>query len=154
MGTPIDISNLTVAERKALYDRLAFDLAQSGRKEPPPEAEGDLWSLLSDLLRVRMPMSQFLASYGKAKFSDASALMQQYIEEGCAVSVRREARVGMMRICLECVISHLKARSIPTSPSSVLNSFGMLESCVNRSFPGYYEARLLHRLAPLQQMAG
>jgi len=63
--------------------------------------------------------------------------------------VRRPVKASVRRRMLTCLAKYLRAIDVPPTPTTMIQNLSRLEHAVNSCYPGYINARLLHRIAPL-----
>ncbi len=146
-----EAQNLTQAEREQLISVLSYD--NRGATADLSRYEQDVFDVICQLSNTRMPIKTFLAGragsggYGARKYRQQVEEILEFISE--ARKLLRPVQVsGLMATCLRCLASDLQSRGIPISPSTLMNSVGMLRHAVDQNFPGYHSAGHLHRLVP------
>lgn len=142
----IDLTRLTAAEKEELYIQLAYERRGSADLTPDDQ---QLWDQLHEAMdtRGRQPLARFLEGFGKARYREGAEVIRSFVEESCAPGTQRPAIMAVTVLVLRCLAAHLKQRSIPCTPTVMLNSLMVLPYAVEQRFPGYSPARLLDRVA-------
>lgn len=138
-----DIMELTREERDQLMSALA--LSTSRTREPPTRDEQIVLDAISEVLDVPVRTEKFLESYGRAKFSERAAEIIQFVSESRRALRAPQIR-GLVEVCLRSLASDLRSREIPVSPRTILDNIGSMPRAVDRRFPGYAAAGLLHKV--------
>ena len=145
---PIDIASLSAADKKELYAQLAHEFQAGTDASDLPT---DLWDAICHIMRMegraRMPLKRFVDSFGKAKYIEHAQQLESLITRAVPRFTRKTQVMAVRRIILGCLVEHMESRDIPITPTSILNCFGMLRMSVEKSYPGYIDAQLLHRVA-------
>jgi hypothetical protein len=145
----IDISQLNEVQRRELLAQLEYETRLPAK---PDEAAQEFWEVLHDALDIPLrraqPLARFLENYPRAKFDEMAQYTRYFCEEG-APELKKVQLHSVMVTVVRCLIAHLKARQIPATPAVICNSITVLEHAVEKRFPGYKAAKLLHRVAPL-----
>lgn len=150
--TQIDLlAALTPDQRRELYDRLGYEFRDTALVHSPEELE--LWDAINDSVglgrRARPPFSTFVTSYGKRRFAMCVALMDDLLDEALAPMTRRPVKHAVRLMLLKCLCDNIRARNLLVSATMLCNNFSILRAVVDQNFPGYIEAKLLHRVAPM-----
>lgn len=146
MADDIDLDGLNVKQLRALSDRLALKLARQPRKEVS-ENGLLLWSAMQDAGVARGAMQAFAAKHGVAVYEEQAQLFAEYLTRACGEVQPKPIRQAVAVKALECLIAHLKRKGIGVSPGIICNAINIVEHAVSIRFPGYAEAKLLHRVA-------
>lgn len=157
MGICLDMSfdpaTLTPDERRQLYDQLAYEFRGLNSKGVAVMVERELYDDLCEALgtevRHRMSLAKFVESYGRAKYEACAEQLNALVRLAVPKGTRRPVVMAVRRCILDCLISHLKGRGIPVTPKVSLNAFVMLRHAVEQAYPGYIDAKMLHRVAEL-----
>ncbi len=139
------IDQLSSEEREELLTALAYQ-QQRVPGAARREQHSTLWLLLCDVSKQRRSLDEFLKAYGKQKYADREQELESFLHAALPPVTRRPVRDSIREASLRCLANELRARSIPVTPGSLLNSFSMLEYAVDRWYPGYISAGLLHRV--------
>lgn len=142
------LTDMTLEEKKALSDQLAFELR--GGKAPISDAAYELWDALSETVgqkAVKAHLLRFLEDFGKAKYANAVEVCEHLLTAAVPKGTRKPIVMAVRRVVLACLADHLRAQNIPATPRVILNNIGMLRYAVDQQYPGYIDAQLLHRVA-------
>jgi hypothetical protein len=145
----IDLASLSLAERRELHAQLAYEFrgSKSGRAELPDELWDAICEAIKSTGRARQPLGRFLESYGKSEYQRCSEQMDALLARAVPKDTRKAVVTAVRRVMIDTLVAYLDSRNIPVGPRSILNSFGMLKYAVDRAYPGYIEAQLLHMVA-------
>lgn len=143
---------LTDQEAREAHARLAMRLS---KQRDFSADEQDLWDALCVALNVRAPISlnKFVDTFGVSKYREAVTAAHGYLTQSCALILRRPSRKVLLATIMECLVDNVRERGIPVTPGTVLGNIGTLAFAVEESFPGYADARMLHRIATVAQFA-
>lgn len=146
----IDIAALSPEEKQSLYDSLAYDLRGAAQHKPDEKAQ-TFWNDLNDALDVpkggRRPLSSFLEVVeNKGKVRLAVEILDGLMLQALPPRPSRTLRIQVRDLVLRCLAGYLRARGVPTTPTTLLNNFDKLRSAVDQEYPGYISAQLLHRV--------
>lgn len=146
-----NISTLTLEEKRQLSAQLAYSLASAGFDVSREHAMffEDVCEALALLPKARPPLEAFMRKFGVARYEAACAQVREFVDNGCGLVLRGVERHALTRRLLGCVVVHLRAKGIPTTPVSLLRSLWALPIVTERQFPGYAEARMLHHIVRL-----
>jgi hypothetical protein len=149
----VDLATLSLAEKRELYDQLAFTLE---RKDASAKAADDeVYDAIKNAIAASIqkhhiaPFPQFLKAYGRGKYEAQAEIMTETIKNGCGRILRRVARKHLLELTLESLIESMIERHIPISPGTLLDQANFLYIAINKDYPGYLRAKQLHRLVPL-----
>jgi len=147
------LDGLTVQQQRALLDRLSHKLS-SAKVEWKPEHHA-LWSAVCahvDSDRRLLPaMPQFVKSYGVKRFKIACDVFRDFVSSACPTKMRRVERAAVESLVAGCLASELRRGGRPVTPTTMLDMMAFLAGCVNRDFPGYASARMLHRVVAARE---
>jgi hypothetical protein len=151
--------SLSAAERKRLSDALAYQEAQRQHARFQ-QRDYHFWDRLNDTLELlpgqRVPLERFAAKFGQQKFQDVVQSFHSFIDEACDQTLcAPPVRTALLCKSLECLLIYLNDLSIPPTPLTMCQQARSIQQAVERQFPGYIRAKLLHVLArpagPLRQ---
>ena len=151
----LDLASLTLSEKRALYDSLAFDLRGN---VPVDERMTVLWNDINAALQLpktgRRSLASFLEGAGnRPRMASAVEIMDSLLVQALPARTSRTVRVQVRDMVLRCMVDWLRSRSIPPSPSAMLNNFEKLRAVVDQAFPGYISAQMLHYVAGISAVA-
>jgi hypothetical protein len=147
----LSLDDLDEAEQRILYDQLAYRFS----KQPQTISadEGELWDAIIDALglpaRERPPLKNYIQAHGKARYIEHVEAVESLISRALPEMVRRPVKASVRRRMLTCLAKYLRAINVPPTPTTMVQNLGRLEYAVDACYPGYINARLLHRIAPL-----
>lgn len=137
-----DLLALSDNEREQVLSVFSFTT-----KYEPTLEEKLTWEAIVAVCMTGLPLARFVESYGTKKY--AAKVNELYHFVGNARKHLRPAQLNaLVKISLDCLALNLRSRGIPVTPSTLLNSLSLLASAVDDQYPGYAEARLLHRIVP------
>jgi hypothetical protein len=150
----VDIAEFSEADQRSLYDQLSFKFASQGR-QPSPQQEASWGAILRALgLEKRaMPLPNVIERMGRAKFELAMEGLQNFISDACGVLLKRPERTAVEEMAIQCLIEYLEDRDIPVTPMILLRQMAFLPHAVDRAYPGYADAKMLHRVAKIRKRA-
>ena len=138
-----EVLELSRDERDRLLASLSF--ASRGSDLVLTRDEEHVFSVLCEICKTQISVPQFLEGYGRKKFAGRVSEILAYIAD-TRKYLRPVQLHGLITTCLKCLASELVAREIPTTPRNILNNLSMLPHAVDKRFPGYASAKLLHRI--------
>jgi len=151
------IEQLDQKALKRLYDSLV------PRFEPPIDAsltavEHDCYEVLTRLLGSIQSLPDLMKSVTKRKYKERSTMLFRTIALGTGEELPRTERIALAVECLDCLadwIDTLREKDHSTARSAVnlLEHMGNLATAIDFHYPGYIEARMLHRLVQLRVAA-
>lgn len=112
---------------------------------PISPLEQIVWSAIEKILDKKLSLITFRKSYGANKYSDKVKEIDKYVMGNRKVILNTQ-KAELIRIALKSLTKTLEARDIPITPTTLLNSLSLLHFSVERKFPGYKSAGLLHCL--------
>jgi hypothetical protein len=140
-----DIMLLSADDREQLLSNLQRDSQKTLMSKPLSREESVVFDALMSVCDVKIAQNRFLESYGRAKYAEKVQTVYEYV-----ASTRKFLRLpqvqALVALCLRCLANDLKSREIPTTPKIVLDNLNFLAHAVDKAFPGYASAGLLHRL--------
>lgn len=174
------LSTLTAAERKTLENSLAHTAvvndakasAIEAKKEWSPE-EALFWDTMCEALRTmhlntpgfgaRENLINGKGGIGRAKYSECAIALHDYVTHACSARIDLTHKRAIYVEVLSCLIKWMRrthiskdghAYDIPLRPSTICDEIGSLPLAVNRCYPGYVKARLLHVIVPREADRG
>lgn len=136
---------LTRSERAQLMSTLAY--AERDKAEERLDREERL--VLQELkLLTQNPLlgtRSFLVDFGARKFSNKVDDLYAFAR-GTGQMLRRGQVDDIVRVALRCVISEMARMEVPTTPRTVMDHLPLVEAAIDRRFPGYIQAGMLHRI--------
>lgn len=138
-----DMMELSREERGRLMSALSF---MDRRSETTlSRDEQHVLNVLSEVCETRIQTTKFLEQYGRRRFAERVEELLTFISD--TRRYLRQVQVQSLVVtCLRCLASELRGREIPVTPRTVLNNMSMLRHAVDRRFPGYASAGLLHKV--------
>jgi hypothetical protein len=144
------IQALSADERRNLLNVLEFDEARTPFL--PNRMESDVWDILLRLTPAPMhrSLNEFIHDrrHGvpKAAYCEAVETIRTLVNEASPVRHEVQDHLALATLVLTCLAQDLAARDIAINPKTIIDELPRLRTAVNRQFPGYVEARLLHTL--------
>lgn len=136
------VERLSPDERRQLEARLSFGKqSESTRLDRQQQA---IYDALTQVTRSRMPVAALVRDH---KFRPKCEEIYDFLSD--AVSRLREPQIqGLVKICFDCLAEQMRNRSlpIPVTMVTLLKHSDWLPVAVDRAFPGYHGANMLHRL--------
>jgi hypothetical protein len=125
------------------------------RPEPFDRLEVDTWEAIISACpdANRKNMAARINSYGRKRYTDKCVELDNYITNACSVLMRLSIRNGVRQAVLHCLLEWMGGAGIPVSVHTLLNCLDYLPGAVEENFPGYSQAKLLHKVAPLAMVA-
>ena len=117
----------------------------------------DLWAILLKLTPVGGMQHRTLDAFLKDRqhgmsrtaWGQAVDTIGRFVAQaGCRHGGQDKALID---ICLACLVEDMQASRITVTPQSILGALARLRSAVDRAYPGYVEAGLLHRLVRIER---
>ncbi len=145
----LDLTLLTDDERRDLYAKLAFEYRDApGKSRAFNRAEEMLWEALRDFIPDQYPMglTRFVTSVGPIVYRDAADRLEALLTRVLPVGTRQPVRNEIRRIAIAALVDWLRSVMAPISGTSIIRSFDHLEHAIDRQFPGYMAAGILHRV--------
>lgn len=152
-----DLATLPEAEQRALYEELAYKFAKgsSGKIAVSAKPDAMMFDIIVEVIAQNpgKPISAFfpnwVKSYGHAHYADRSATILATIDHGLSRILRRAEKRKVIACGLDSLVDSMIERNIPVIPGTVLDQADFLFIAINKSFPGYAKAGMLHRIANL-----
>jgi hypothetical protein len=142
------IDTLTDAERRAVFDRLAYQFADKPKEFT--RQEQDTWTALCAAVGYHASLEKFIKSYGRKNYSDACAAIVAYVDSGCRGAPSVTLRNALTKSVLVCLVDWYKEYGHgQATHKCVLDKIPVLGLAVEECFPGYLAAGLLPRIAPM-----
>lgn len=145
-----EINSLSRTDREQLMTRIA--LSETQNELPITREQRHMIETIAALCDARISdramgafTNQFLSSYGRKKFESRSKEIFEFIEPS-RQCLRPEQSKQLLETCLKALAEDVRRRSIPVTAKTVLDNVSMLPSAIDRKFPGYVDAGLLHRV--------
>ena len=149
-----EIDKMTKEEQRQLHDLLSHRLAAAPSYTPKELAT---WNEICSVIpgQSRRSLSSFLkgangnGGFGRKNYQDRVTDLDTLVERSIPALTRRPVKDAVRQEVLQCLVEWLEDRQIPVTPSTLLNSMDSLHHAVDRAYPGYMRAKLLHRIAPV-----
>lgn len=143
------LANLTLDQRRELHDRLVYEFRTTAPSFSEKEVE--LWAAILQALKLPrgQPLAPFLVRFGKQRYAVCVTIIEELLADALPPVTRRPVMRAVQQMLLRCLISNLTARGIAVTPTVLLSNFSRLRPVIDQAFPGYIEAKLLHRIAPM-----
>lgn len=161
------LSTLTAAERETLETSLAHTaVANDAKKDWLPE-EVLFWDAMCEALRTmhlntpgpaaRDNIVQGRGGIGRVKYRECATALHDYVTHACGARIDLTHKRAIYVEVLSCLIKWMRrthiskagdAYDIPLKPSTICDEIGSLPLAVNRCYPGYVKARMLHMIVP------
>ena len=144
-----DLDSLDAAQLAELEAQIALRRQSTAdRNGTVRDDRNEFWQALLDVLPSgkNPSLKAFLVNYGASKFDDRVAHLTNYLDTTLPRFVRKPVRMSVREHVLRSLTDYLTACRIPVTATTMLNNFDKLAYSVDRNFPGYAEAKLLHRL--------
>jgi hypothetical protein len=162
------LSALNPAEIAELQNQLAFratPVRGANARSTFNIMESQFWNALNEaMFRCSVSMNAYPEAYiekiGRARFTHVAQSMHDYVRYGSRIELDRTHEFHIMVRCLECyirlVLTESQKNTIPVTPKRLLEegNIGKLPTAVNRCFPNYAQARMLHMIVPRQGSEG
>lgn len=146
----LDLSTLTLTQQRDLYARLGYNLREKKAREFS-QLEANLFGFLKENVAAakRMTLEMVAKDYGVIKFAEKAHDLDEFLAVAIPGIVRRNVRGVLVGAVGRCLCDYLEANGQPITTKTLLNNFDKLKFCVDRQYPGYIDAGLLPRLAPI-----
>jgi hypothetical protein len=83
---------------------------------------------------------------GRNAYIEAVETLYDFAREAQPVRHQVQDDTALVELMLRCLADDMTARNIEVNPKSLVEHLPRLRAAVNRAFPGYAEARMLHKL--------
>ena len=143
------VGALSAAELQELQARIDLRLAGETRSLRLTTQEQTVWDAVNEVCRTRaIPPAKFAQAYGVGNFRRALADVNAYIDTSCGAGLPLAHRRVVIRTVLECLVEYIQSWKTPLAPSpkTLLDTVGRLAHAVDQCFPGYADAKMLHRV--------
>lgn len=90
---------------------------------------------------------------GRAKFTECSTALHHYVMHACSARIDRTHKRAIYVEVLTCLIKWMNGHHY-VAPASICEMIGALPQAVNRCYPGYVTARMLHMVVPRAEDEG
>jgi hypothetical protein len=150
----LNIADFSEEEQRLLYDQLSFKYSKDSAQVTPEQIAA--WEAIHRAIgqtRGTQPLAPVIQSMGRSKFDAAVVMIHDFITKGCGLMLRKPQRMLVEEMALSCLADYLEVLDIPVTPTTMVKHVAQLEYAVNRNFPGYAKARLLHKIAKLRSAA-
>lgn len=142
------IETLPSGEQRRLFDQLAYKQSNTKRKAEFSPDEKHVIEAMHHVCRGRPgSVEGSVKNYGRRKFADDVEYVLHYIRKAAGSRLRREHEQALLNVIMRCLAQQLERRGLMVSPNLLLNNLDYLEHAVDQQFPGYADARMLHRVA-------
>ncbi|MBO0736431.1 MAG: hypothetical protein J2P48_07665 [Alphaproteobacteria bacterium] len=139
-------------ERKNLLAMVELEENRAGFQ--PGREDTELWTVLQTLsppqASPHRSLAQFLgdkrAGVGRGQWADAVKTVYAFCAQ--AQPVRRPVvdHAALAELVLGCLVSDMRRRSVSVTPKSIIEELPRLRVAVDRAYPGYLDAGMLHML--------
>jgi hypothetical protein len=150
--TKLNIADLSDEDQRVMYDQLAYKFSKAPQITAEQRAAWESINRACGKQSVQ-PLGPVVTSVGVARFDDAIVMLHDFITRACGLILRRPERMVLEDMALGCLADYLRALDIPVTPTTMLRQLGHLEYAVDRNYPGYAKARMLHKIAKLKRVA-
>lgn len=158
-----DLDDLSLADRKALYERLHYEFQGGASEASIPQTSRVMWDAIQSAVArfaddpklppakvTRIPLAASRKALGARKFDEAMEFVDEFVERSCGILMRRGQRMIVIEECLLCLCGYLRGARVPVTALTVVKNLDKLAGAVDRAFPGYAKARLLHVVVTLK----
>jgi hypothetical protein len=154
----IDLEELDAQDRRALYEQLHYEFQRDIDQADAPDTSRAMWNVVQSAIAKfkeedepsRQPMSPLRKKMGIKKFDQAMRDLDQFVEKSCGITLRRPQQIAVTEECLVCLAQYLKRIKVPVTPLTLIANVDKLAAAVDRGFPGYARAKLLHMVVLLK----
>lgn len=155
----IDLDALDAQDRRALYDQLHYEFQRDLDQADVPETSRAMWTVVQGALATyldekapsRQPMAPLRKKMGIKKFDQAMKDLDLFVERSCGVVLMRPQQIAVTEECLVCLAQYLRRIKVPVTAMTLIANVDKLGAAVDRGFPGYAQARLLHMVVLLKR---
>jgi hypothetical protein len=139
------IETASEAERREAFARLNYEFGRSQSKTRVyDDFEHEVFDAVCSVLASRMPIHNCANSMGVLAFKDSCAIAANFIRAASAVVLRKPDRETLLRLVMRSLRAHLELVGVPPSATAMLQNMNVLWFAVDKDYPGYAEARMLH----------
>lgn len=139
-----EIGNLSRSEREHLMTVLAYHEAND--QSPISREQRFILQTIAELSDNRAtPVfeERFIKSYGRRKFDQQCDEVFTFLEDSRKY-LHPVQMNGLIEVCLKALAASLRDRTLPVTPKTMMDSISSLPAAVDKQFPGYAAAKLLH----------
>jgi len=169
------VANADAATQAEILAQIKY--AQQGRSHTPTTPSAlRAWDVVRDVTREPRPLDKFMESYKgghkRTEVLQALDLLTDYANEGSRQALNVQERHMVMRLMVEVLFDHINGwvfhdreemssrRSRTRNPgmhkvtaAQLVEHIDALPKALDDAFPGYYEARLIGRVALMRTAA-
>lgn len=151
----MDLDSLSMEQQQQLYSELAFRFSKGAGKAELALPDRAMFDLIAHVLgehygrNVNVFFPNWVKSYGTNKYLEKVAVINDTVDEGLGRIMRRPQRREIVANCISCLVESLIDRDMSLSVGTVITQADYLRTAVNKQFPGYIKARMLHRIGSL-----
>jgi hypothetical protein len=140
-----ELDQLDAATRRAVYDRLAFQVAKPGDFT---QAERDIWDGAVAISGERHSLASLFNDrrYTRAKYRRKVEYVLAQLAQGCRHTLSRQQHTVLVDIALRCLAKWLKANGKPILLATMIDHLDDIGDALDLAFPGYASARMLDLL--------
>jgi hypothetical protein len=155
-----EILALSTADRDQLKGLLDYEEARAPLRTTREEEE--IWAILArstprGVLQPRYGLADFLRDkrhgIGRVEFAECVRQLDAFAIEARPVRHQAQDRAALIELGLECLAGDLAARGVEINPKTLLLAMPRLRVAVDRCYPGYLEAGMLHKLIRVVESA-
>ena len=134
-------------DRDSLLARLDYE---NIRAMPlPNRQEMAVWEALGRYARHRS-LTDFwrdkTAGMPRTAYGNAVATLHEFAEQAQPVRHSSQDQAALWELAFDCLAGDLTARGIEATPKTLLGGLARLRLAIDRCYPGYLDAGLLHKL--------
>lgn len=150
----LDVEALPLADQRALYEQLHYKFQKKSKSTGASIAGEDVWNAIHDALGLdkhnRQPLTAARERIGASKFDRLMSVAQAFVSRGSGVPLRRNERHFLLAASLTCLADYLTAVGSRVTPTTMVQQLDNLAYAVERDYPGYADAKLLHKIVALR----
>lgn len=166
------VAGLSSKDLAELRSQIEYkDSVASGRDLTPDELL--FWDAMCESLRdmnltvpgaaARNNIINAKNGIGRDKYSECAIALRDYVTHACHARLDRTHRRAIYVEVLGCLVKWMRRARvrkdggvyhIPLDPRTICNEIGELPQAVNRCYPGYVKAQLLHVIVPRAEDQG
>lgn len=151
-----DLRNQVLALDASERDNLFAMIEHGDVRAPfePNREDAEVWSVLTKLSPRGAVQHRVLDAFlrdrhhgtNKTAWRAAVATIYEFVAQ--AQPVRRPAQdhAALIELMLDCLVGEMRRRGEEVTPRTILNALPRLRGAVERAYPGYIDARMLHKL--------
>lgn len=136
------VDRLSPDERRQFEARLSY--SKQGDSVRLDRRQQAVYDALTQVARSRMPVAALVKDH---KLRPKCEEILDFLS--AATTRLREPQIqGLVKICFDCLADYLRSRPhpIPVTMVTLLKHSEWMPVAVDRAFPGYHDANMLHRL--------